>query len=61
MSPQKVEGYRVGWSGKTCERGDWAQEEENESFLSISDRIKEQVNHKKAITLTLTQSERDKV
>lgn len=27
----------------------------------ITDRIKEQVNHKKAITLTLTQRERDKV
>lgn len=28
---------------------------------SLTDRIKEQVNHKKAITLTLTQREQDKV
>ena len=35
-------------------------EKENER-LCITDMIKEQVNHKKSITLTFTQREQDKV
>lgn len=57
----KGQGVLVEWLSKHVHVVNERERGKIRDFQRITDRIKEQVIHKKSITLTLTQREQDKV